>query len=65
MADPAFGKCSTCRFFHDYADAGNSGECRRHAPMFRDASEAGYGEFPRMSDFQWCGEYVRREEGRA
>lgn len=48
--------CGNCRFFFDYADRSNRGECRRAAPRLVDVilSDA---VWPKPANFEWCGEW--------
>ncbi len=46
--------CGNCRYFFDY------GQCRRHAPRTKCCNHA--DEFPRVSRFDWCGDWEKKVE---
>jgi len=51
-------RCDECKFYKciiEHAMRGNHGECRRHAPLPQNDSEA---QWPAVSADDWCGEHV-------
>lgn len=55
------GYCGTCRFFCDYEDGSNTGECRRFPPGRDDGSPDGI--WPQVANFSFCGEYEYKPKG--
>jgi len=49
-----------CRFCVFYVVTEGQGSCHRHAPVVCANNSAGlvYSEWPRVSETDWCGEYV-------
>lgn len=62
--------CENCRFWNGFEGEGEKskeGWCRRYPPVLRcpdpasdDVNDTNW--FPTTRDYDWCGEYVRREE---
>lgn len=52
--------CSICRFYQC-----RDGTCRRHAPIIDLKSTCRYPVFPRMSSYEWCGDFqpLNNKEG--
>lgn len=50
--------CFTCKF-SGQCDENINNVCRRYPPT---ASKTGYGEFPIVYTFGWCGEYKKRDD---
>lgn len=48
--------CGNCRFFFDYANRSNRGECRRRTPRLVDPFHP-EAIWPQSANFQWCGEW--------
>lgn len=55
--------CKMCRFFFAPDADDYPGECRRRAPtiQIRKIDKEPISEWPRVYEFQWCGEYEKRK----
>jgi len=49
-------KCEACRFFANFC------ECHRHAPIPIKSNEEYRSCFPRVSPYQWCGDFALKTE---
>lgn len=66
-------KCEVCRWWQEWPfkteqyllkcpHNKDKGDCRKNAPVVAGTSEEGYGCFPDMNKFDWCGEFAERIE---
>ena len=49
------GPCSRCVYYSPSEKGSSIGQCHRYPPNFE-------GKWPQVLDYQWCGEFSRKEE---
>lgn len=57
-------RCKNCKYsLYDDGEGDNSDySCRRKSPVRVDGYYCGYGKFPTVKEYHWCGEFKQKEE---
>lgn len=50
-------KCETCAFFKLDPHQSTNGECRIDPPKFHPSDSTGYGQWPKIHDYEGCGKH--------
>jgi len=54
--------CETCKFFSKQGVYSNEGDCHRYPPVVIATTNGIVQRHPNASIYNWCGEYVKKEE---